>query len=36
MQGNKEPLCEILKDEIIDSITKYAHKKASYQLIDPI
>ncbi|MTJ06791.1 Eco57I restriction-modification methylase domain-containing protein [Anabaena sp. UHCC 0204] len=36
MQGSKQPLCEILKQEIIDSITQYVHKKTSHHFIDPM
>jgi hypothetical protein len=33
-QGNKQVLCEILQQEIIDSIMKYVDKQVSYKLVD--
>jgi hypothetical protein len=33
-QGNKQVLCEILQQEIIDSIMKYVHKQVSHKLVD--
>ncbi len=33
-EGNKKALCEILQQEIIDSIMKYVNKQISYKLVD--
>jgi tRNA1(Val) A37 N6-methylase TrmN6 len=33
-QANKQVLCEILQQEIIDSIMKYVHKQVSHKLVD--
>ncbi|MFM8005820.1 MAG: hypothetical protein ACKO86_12945, partial [Dolichospermum sp.] len=33
-EGNKQVLCEILQQEIMDSIMKYVNKQISYKLVD--